>query len=139
MITKEQTAWAAGLFEGEGFINFRPGNGDKLYVRLGIRMTDRDVLDRFCAIVGVGKIYGPFPATSPADGEAKDYSEWRTFRSEDVRRILETFMSYFGERRAIKAEEAMLLLDDIKGNKPYSSRHGSRQRGAHHSTLKEVV
>jgi hypothetical protein len=39
-------AWAAGLFEGEGFLVERRV-GRRVYLQLGIEMTDRDVVERF--------------------------------------------------------------------------------------------
>src|SRR3990167_8425089 len=52
-------AWAAGLYEGEGcFYKGKLTNGHT--PRLQIRMTDREPLDRFVAVVGSGKVYGPY-------------------------------------------------------------------------------
>jgi hypothetical protein len=50
-----EIAWAAGLFEGEGTITICGGS-----LHLRVQMTDLEVLERFCQIVGTGKIYGPY-------------------------------------------------------------------------------
>ena len=42
-------AWAAGLFEGEGCASFNRKNGK---VELVMQMTDLDVLEKFCRVVG---------------------------------------------------------------------------------------
>lgn len=68
-----ELAWAAGFFDGEGYAKFGSDKrnvhqgGRLVYttLRIDVRQTDRRVLDRFRAIVGVGKVYGPYsPATT---------------------------------------------------------------------------
>ena len=49
------SAWAAGLFEGEGSITSCGGR-----IRLQLQLTDHEVLERFVEIVGAGKVYGPY-------------------------------------------------------------------------------
>jgi hypothetical protein len=51
---REEFAWAAGLFEGEGSITLAPRP------RLQMKMADEDVVRRFAEIIGVGKVYGPY-------------------------------------------------------------------------------
>lgn len=52
MTSSNDRAWAAGLFEGEGWITDR----DKNSVQIGLGMTDRDVVERFAFIAGYGNI-----------------------------------------------------------------------------------
>ena len=56
MATREELAWAAGLFDGEGSINAT----SSIVVQLG--MTDVESVHRFAGIVGVGRI-GPWRMT----------------------------------------------------------------------------
>lgn len=49
--TQTAIAWATGLFEGEGCITNRSGS-----VSLRLVSTDRDVVEKFQAIMGFGKI-----------------------------------------------------------------------------------
>jgi hypothetical protein len=51
---RQDLAWAAGLLEGEGSITVCGGTP-----RLGLKLSDEEVLRRFAGILGVGKIYGP--------------------------------------------------------------------------------
>jgi hypothetical protein len=48
-------AWAAGLFEGEGFL-VRRKVGNRVYLQVGIEMRDRDVMERFVAILIAGGV-----------------------------------------------------------------------------------
>lgn len=65
MSTETELAWAAGFFDGEGSAVLSPSAGGKLYARVSIGQNTREALDRFCAAVGVGKVYGPYTSNVP--------------------------------------------------------------------------
>jgi hypothetical protein len=93
-----EIAWCAGIFEGEGYIyrcSARPGT-----IRLGVKMTDADVLSRYAAIME-GKIAGPY---DPGGGRKLAYV-WSDARQKHVIVILDAFWSYLGERRRARAIE----------------------------------
>ena len=56
---EREIAWAAGLFEGEGSIHCNNSNGRK-YLLLNLSSNDHDVVERFAAAIGCGKVYGPY-------------------------------------------------------------------------------
>ncbi|HVS85645.1 MAG TPA: LAGLIDADG family homing endonuclease [Gaiellaceae bacterium] len=52
-----ELAWAAGLFEGEGHFTVRQrGPRWRALLEIGVTSTDRDVIERFAAIVGTGNV-----------------------------------------------------------------------------------
>ena len=58
-----EMAWAAGLFEGEGSIHWtgkREGHGNTYRLVLQMAMTDKEPLDRFASIIGIGNVAGPY-------------------------------------------------------------------------------
>lgn len=63
---REQLAWAAGFFDGEGYTGFskrRNGDGTARTWRridLQVNQTSREVLDRFRLAVGMGRVNGPY-------------------------------------------------------------------------------
>lgn len=57
-MNREELAWAAGLFDGEGHSSPRYG-ATRIYQRVDVGQKNREVLDRFAAAVGVGKVSGP--------------------------------------------------------------------------------
>jgi hypothetical protein len=60
----DEFSWAVGLFEGEGTVTRCGGR-----FRLALKMTDHDVVRRFAAAVGVGRVYGPYqPGQRKKDG-----------------------------------------------------------------------
>jgi hypothetical protein len=57
-----ELAWAAGFFDGEGCFHAKLANNKsaKRIPCASISQKHREVLDRFCKAVGVGKVYGPY-------------------------------------------------------------------------------
>lgn len=101
-------AWAAGLFEGEGYIGNREykrkTKGGGAWTRcLVLSMTDEDVVLRFQKIVGAGNI----GTQQPKYEGSKLLYRWQTARWTEVERILHKLLPYLGERRAAAAHESL--------------------------------
>ena len=96
-------AWAAGLFEGEGYFDINNG-----YLRLCIEMTDRDVLERFESI---------FPGGTWTTRKRKEHWKqtytYRINRKSFSKHALVKMLPFFGQRRAYKA---LNILDDLEIN-----------------------
>lgn len=58
VVDREELAWAAGLYDGEGSTTWGGTAGAQMLVS----QSDPEVLHRFRAAVGVGKVYGPYSA-----------------------------------------------------------------------------
>src|SRR5436305_996962 len=56
---REELAWAAGLFEGEGSIGIFHVGGGYYYPQLVVNMTDEDVLQTWAGIFGA-RLCGPY-------------------------------------------------------------------------------
>jgi len=112
-MTDAETAWAAGLFEGEGCICLMPettrwgGNRRRPWVALSISSTDRDVLERFHMIVGVGGVTFHHRGARP---HHKPCWAWHLSARDKVEALLSSFMPWLGQRRRAKAQEALALL-----------------------------
>lgn len=108
MTSKADIAWAAGLFEGEGcFWSSRCGKAPHYYIypRVSLNSTDRDVLERFARVVGVGTV-----ATSPRlkkQAHHKAQWSWVVSRKDDVRKVYELLKPWLGSRRRAQAESAL--------------------------------
>lgn len=99
---REDIAWAAGLFEGEGCVRIRPrGCGE-----MTLAMTDRDVVERFAEIVGAGKV-------KRNDGPARNGHQvqwrWNVSRFETVQAVVAMIWPWLGERRRAKALEVLTI------------------------------
>jgi len=62
----DSPAWAAGLFEGEGFL-IRRQIGGRVYLQVGIEMRDVDVLERFVAVLRGAGMKRPQRGSGPKD------------------------------------------------------------------------
>jgi hypothetical protein len=85
--TQEQVAWAAGLFEGEGWWGPRA----KTSAEAVLGSTDRDVVDRFASVVGFGSI----ATEKRADGHKTLY-RWSASSASQVKSLIELFWPWLG-------------------------------------------
>lgn len=118
-IRESNLAWAAGLFEGEGCIQFSGKNS----VILNVTSTDMDVIHRLQDLFG-GYVYGP----RTRKNSKKPFWEWQLRVAEDVHCVLVPMISWLGERRTEKAYQALERLNIIFANKEANERidHGTR-------------
>lgn len=62
-MNREELAWAAGLFDGEGYVGCNKHTKKKYrHLRINVGQTDTEVLCRFSDAVGLGRINGPTKA-----------------------------------------------------------------------------
>lgn len=111
MTRAQEIAWAAGLFEGEGTWIVRPrrGNGNPTVV-ITLQMCDRDVVERFAAIMGCGKV-GQADRRHEQNPKHRPIYRWTTAKRQDVLRIARMLQPYLGERRGAKALEVIAAAD----------------------------
>lgn len=93
-------AWAAGLFEGEGSFGIRR-NGTVL---LTLASTDKDIVDRFRATIGTGRI-----SSQPPGKNGRRKRLWRVdvIQVDDVLQVIDYLYPWLGSRRRERADEAI--------------------------------
>jgi hypothetical protein len=96
---REELAFAAGLFEGEGSFKFHTSSRRP---RAVISMTDLDSLSRFRLAVGMGRITGPYNYTG-----GKDYYTYQIDGFEKVQALLAMLWPWLGERRQRRGAEVL--------------------------------
>lgn len=109
-MTVEREAWAAGLFEGEGWIEVRyskavPAAARSVRLRLG--STDPDVLERLRDVLG-GTISQR--SANRRFPNAKPMSVWQLGNMDEIAKVLRVMTPWFGERRRVRAEEALRAI-----------------------------
>lgn len=92
--SREDLAWLAGLYEGEGCVLANP-------LRIRISMTDEDTLRAFVARSGVGAVTGPRPATGLGKKPVWDY----VVTGRKAYALLVAMLPWLGERRTAGAVE----------------------------------
>lgn len=101
-MNREDIAWAAGLFEGEGtFVLTRYSN--RLSPHAAMQMTDEDVVRRFAAVVGLGTI----SVRPPRKPGYKQAWLWQTTSLETVQAVGAMFWPWLGSRRKQRWTEIM--------------------------------
>lgn len=107
MVNTSDTAWAAGLFEGEGCISKTSNGSGKMYPRLVVVSSDLDVLQKFHSIIGCGYIYLKKDATNRF--AKKTQYQWQCNKKDEIKTILISFLPFLGDRRSERALEILSM------------------------------
>lgn len=107
---REERAWAAGFFDGEGWVG-RNGRGSRS-IRITLSQVDRVALDRFCSAVGAGKVCGPFAdrvnlRKSPG---ARPYWVFRASSRADVLQVQERLREWLSPAKRDQFDRAFALM-----------------------------
>jgi len=98
-----QIGYLAGILDGEGYISLKPSRGGSgMIIRVGVNMTDLDVLERCQEIAGAGVIAGP-----RIRGTNKPIWIWNINHQRDAVAVLMTVYPLVGARRKRRIEEAL--------------------------------
>lgn len=101
---REELAWAAGLFEGEGCITQTRRSTGYAAPRLQMSMADIDVVRRFALTVGVGSLHW----ITPRRLHHSEQLLWSVTRFEHVQAVLAMFWPWLGDRRRARARQVLL-------------------------------
>lgn len=93
----KETAWVAGLYEGEGFLSYRSND---TWV-LGVRMTDLDVIEHLQEVTGIGIV----STYKPSKPHHKQIHLWSIHRRLQVASTIDDLYPYMGKRRQAKFDE----------------------------------
>lgn len=100
-----ESAWAAGLFDGEGTTSVLAAKRDKyIYPRMSMAQKDPEVLERFQKVVG-GKIY---------KSGTRDIYNWNLYKYSDVRKALDILWPYLS---SIKKAQATKVFERVDHNR----------------------
>ena len=108
-ISREELAWVAGFFDGEGCFTLRKQNG-RYYAQASTTQTDREVLDKCVRIAGLGNVTGP---TKPSRTRVyqgfhcKPRYSWQVCGLEKTQALVAMLWQWLGSR---KREQAMRML-----------------------------
>lgn len=101
-----QTAWLAGLYEGEGSLGFT----GKHSVMLVVTMADRDVVERCRDLTGVGRVNGPYVHSE----RRRPMWTWSVGRQDHVAPILRAILPWVGERRAQRIRDGLARMEGLR-------------------------
>lgn len=115
-MTKEETAWLAGLFEGEGcfYLNRIQKRGKRYkYLAASINMTDEDVVRKVLATYGKGT----FRNKKQRKGHKPSF-EWRLHGQQLVREFFAQVAPYLCSRRCLTYHALVSQLAEEADSKP---------------------
>ena len=118
-MTEAETAWVAGLLEGEGCFTVSYTK-DSPVVRVQCHMTDKDALDRLATTVGHGTVRGPIRFSEETLARQdfvnkKPMYYWCVMKREVVDEMLETLLPWMGERRSLRIVELQAIQAKRRG------------------------
>lgn len=119
MPSETEIAWLAGLLEGEGCFLYSKEASGRGRIRVVVRMTDRDVVERAAALMGGPGTVTAFDPRSPGGKRVSEYANpetWQTlyiFRagSAHAERVMRMVRPYMGERRGAKIDELLAMTN----------------------------
>jgi hypothetical protein len=116
-INREELAWAAGFFDGEGTSRATPSRykrGDKVQgvqLHLSIGQCDRDVLDRFKkAVLNLGFVYGPYQKKN----RDKPYYAFHSQGFEQTQAIMAMLWPFLSDIKRAQAKKAMITVTEYQ-------------------------
>jgi hypothetical protein len=122
----ERLMWAAGLFDGEGWTGPFEYSSHPGYYSVEMAVTQRgddgppEVLVRYLAVAGHGRIYGPYR------GERGPIYRWRTFGLRNVEAVLVLLEPRLG---SVKRRQAHAIRSLVTSQPPLA--RGNPTWGAH--------
>jgi hypothetical protein len=108
--TDVEVAWAAGFLEGEGGVYCAKRDVGGYIIRLEVTQSDLEVLERFQAIFGVGKIY---PRRNLGPLGRRPMWGYMVQRREHVEWIVGHLRPWLSKRKRQQADAA---LGKLRGN-----------------------
>ena len=106
--------WAAGVLEGEGSFYASESPSGKKSCKVGVEMTDLDVVRRLATILGT-RVNGPYLRKTNVNPNAKPTFSTKVAARAEVRRVCEIFYPMMGKRRR---QQISKVLDIIASWEP---------------------
>jgi hypothetical protein len=108
---REELAWAAGFYDGEGSLSISPANNTT--IKMDISQNDRDVLDRFYnAVGGRGKVYGPYGRYRPNDLSNNPYWVFVVSNFQDAQAVIVMIWPFLSTIKRAQAAKALTTMRD---------------------------
>jgi hypothetical protein len=105
-INRENLAWAAGFYEGEGTIGYYNG------LALKIPQVNKEPLDKFLAIAGVGRIIGPYTRNP----KHKPQYVYQVFSFEHCQALIAMLWPWLSESRKLQIKRAFIKYHNRRSN-----------------------
>jgi hypothetical protein len=105
---REELAWAAGLFDGEGCTYAKYHDNGRVVATVALVQTDPRPLRRFREVIGFGNFNGPYQPKNPKHSPLYDY---RAVSFEHSQAVIAMLWHWLSEP---KREQATKVFMDVK-------------------------
>lgn len=103
---REELAWAAGFFDGEGSTGTYSKVGRRGSIHMTVGQDHLELLERFHrAVLGIGSIYGPYKNSKQR--------YWKAFGHEDVQAAGALLWSFLGPIKRAQWKTALKQWSDL--------------------------
>ena len=109
---REDLAWVAGFFDGEGSFSLRKQCG-KYSARMAVAQVDPEVLEKCRRVTGLGKVYGPYQFKSRAGSKCQPIYIWQATAFESVQALLAMLWAWLGTKKREQARRVLQLHGKI--------------------------
>jgi hypothetical protein len=106
---REELAWAAGFFDGEGHFGTIKTGKNNLHLHIQVVQTVDGPLQRLQNVLGVGKIYGPY---KQCKGGRRPYKQFHVDRFENVQHALCLMWPWLSAPKRAQAKAAILAYHE---------------------------
>ncbi len=103
-----ETGWFAGLYEGEGSCGVY-AHRKTHRAKISLASTDRDVVERFQDLAGVGSITQGYRPQRPPH---RAPHLWQVANARDVLHVCRLLRPHMGERRAAQMDPVIAFCED---------------------------
>lgn len=108
-MTPTETAWLAGILEGEGSFFELKRPKKRTLARVSMAMTDHDIVERVAEVTGVGTVKH-VPRRSRPD--RKPIWHWVVQRNNDAVDVMKAVRPWMGERRTERIDGVLAVAAD---------------------------
>lgn len=116
---REELAWAAGFFDGEGCfrLHTKSGTDGRFYAQVTINQIHPEVLERFQkAVLGIGVVHGPYvPSGTTKSGQPR--KEMWVYRCTNFEHAQAVYVMLYPFLGIVKREQGRQVFD--KCQRPY--------------------
>ncbi len=118
-VNREELAWAAGFFDGEGCSSIHNTPKNRMALRLNVGQVNRDNLHRFQAAVGgLGAVGKPCVSKTRV---RQPFSMWETQRFEHSQAVIALLWPWLGQEKRLQASTALKRWQARMGDLPLRS------------------
>lgn len=137
-VNREELAWAAGFFDGEGSAGVCTGSSGRFYLTLSVGQNNQSTLVRFQkAVLGLGRQYGPY--TYKKRPNTKPWYNWKVSTFQSVQAVIAVLWQFLSEPKRFQIKQALTAWKGQSKKKRGRPRSHQTDKSALGRTVRDVA